>query len=455
MTRTLQPALKRSGRQLAIWGIGYIGYSSMANFAREGINCIGYDKSAKVVDDILSNGKSGIPNIEYWLDFDVAPLTKQGLIKATTDKTQLLNASVAVHLIAVPTERHGLPYNGALQEVLESIFSYYNENKNISAPIVIIESTISPNIIKGVIMPLAERYHIDFNRDLFLSVAPRRDWFVSPDKTLRTLPRVVGGVTDKATKLALDALSIVCDNLLPAHDARHACLVKSVENAYRQLNITFANQLTLAYPDINMIEVLKLAGTKWNVETYHPSFGAGGYCIPLAPYYVIDGATKPNELSVLKKSIQANSEQPKRVADFLIKQGFKNIGILGLAYTQDIKVDILSPTTIIVDKLLNDGQDMTVKINDPLYSDKEIKQIIKTPSFNFPEELEQFDAILLVSPHTIYKSTPITDIIRHMTSCRLILDNMGAWRNNLKLFNDAGINYHEAGDTFWLSKPIQ
>ena len=448
MNQSLKQILTTSKKRIAVWGIGYIGYSSMAHFAREGVYCIGGDISQKNVDDININGKSNIPNIEYWLNFDVKPLTEKGLISATTNLDDLISDKILVHLIAVPTEKDGLPNVQALKQVLSRIFKKIKTNQFKNIPLIIIESTISLDTIDNLIIPLANSFHVSIGEEVRIGVAPRRDWFVSPDKTLKSLPRIIGGFDQYTTDLMADVLSIVCDHLLKAKDARHACLVKSVENAYRQLDITFANQLSLAYPDINIIEVLKLAGTKWNVQTYHPSFGSGGYCIPLAPLYIIKGATKPKELSLLEMSIESNDQQPKRIANSLINRNAKCVGILGLAYTEDIKVDILSPTIAISRELLNNN--IAVKINDPLYTSTEIYNICMTDTFKFPAINKQFDTILIVSPHSLYKSTPFNKIISSFPNCRLIIDNMGAWRDKRTMFKAAKIEYHEAGDEGWL-----
>lgn len=448
MKLELQKSLKSGKKQIAVWGIGYIGYSSMAHFAREGIKCIGGDISKKVVDDIKKNGKSSIPNIEYWLDFDVVPLTKKGLITVTNNLDELIDEKNVVHLIAIPTEKNGVPYMDALSDVLTKIFVGYKDKKFKTHPLVIIESTISPNVINSIIIPLANKLSINLGHDVMFGVAPRRDWFVSPDKTLKTLPRIIGGSNNETTTLIEEVIGIVCDNILKAKDSMHACLVKSVENAYRQLDITFANQLTLAYPSLDILEVLRLVGTKWNVETYHPSFGVGGYCIPLAPYYVIDGAEKPDELTLLKESINTNLNQPDRVSQSIINRGIKNVGILGLAYTSDIKVDILSPTVMIVDELLAKG--VKVKVNDPLYTDQEILAKTGAQSFRFPEDLDSFEAILIVAPHNIYVSCTVDDILSNLKNCRLILDNMGAWKEKKEQIIDNGIDYYEVGEANWL-----
>ena len=102
---------------------------------------------------------------------------------------------------------------------------------------------------------------------------------------------------NKSTKVTKDVLSIVCKKLHPASSYKVSEMVKSVENAYRHMDITLANQLSLAFPRDNIREVLKLVGTKWNVEAFHPGIGAGGYCIPLSSRYILSQVKNVNKLS--------------------------------------------------------------------------------------------------------------------------------------------------------------
>ncbi len=445
MNGELRKKLKSGEKKIAVWGVGYIGYSSMAYFAKEGVNCIGYDVHKERVDNVNTEGSCVIKNIEFWLAFDVAPLVKSKRIFATHNWKDLISDDVAVHLIGIPTEKNGAPFNDHLKDVLTKLFTEYKQHKTSEPPLIVIESTITPNLIEDMVFPLAKELDVSIGKDVLLGVAPRRDWFVSPDKTLKTLPRVVGGTDKYTTQLIGEVCGIISNTVLEATDHRHACIVKSVENAFRQLDITFANQLSLAYPHLNTVEILKLAGTKWNVGTYHPSFGTGGYCIPLAPQYVLQGAKHPEKLTLLKESLTTDFSQPQRVAKSLIDRGFKKIGILGLAYVGDLKVSVLCPTLALSRELLALGAE--VKVQDPLFSAAEIKAETNCDTFEFPTGMNEFDAIVIVSTHMQYKSTPHIEIIENLENCTFVLDNMGIWRD-LEL--PEKIEYHEAGDAGWL-----
>ena len=450
----IRDELKDGKKGVAIWGLGYIGYSSMAYFARAGVFCTGYDVLEDKIAEINKKGKlrhegeTALPNLDFWLGFDVEPMFRDGLIKATNNWEDIVNNKFPVHLVAVPTEKAAetgehRPYTKYLEAVFENIAAFQNV-KTDYPPLVIIESTLSTYIVDDLIIPLLKSKGLKVGEDILLGVAPRRDWFVDPDKTLKTLPRVVGGTNTETTELMVDVLSIICDIVLKADDHKHAAIVKSIENTYRQVEITLANQLSIAYPDMNMRHILKLVGTKWNIGTFHPSFGCGGYCIPLAPHYVIEGATHPEALSLLAHSVAFDDEQPNRVAHNLAQRGTKNVGILGLAYAADIKVHVLSPALRLIRHLSECG--IHVKVSDPYYSANEIRDITGAETFAFPEGLNEFDTVLLVSGHSKYRYTNHDQIKQHLKKCRLILDNTGTWKN----INFGPIEYHQAGDKDWL-----
>lgn len=433
-------------KTIGVWGIGYIGYSSMAYFASRGVKCLGTDVDASKVDQI-NNGILPIQNIEYWLGFDTRPLVTSGMMKATTDWQQLVSADIPVHLICIPTEKDDVPYDGILIDVIEKLSIFGKVNLE-SPPLIIIESTLTPNTTERTIIPALEKKGIKAGRDILVGVAPRRDWFISPEKSLKNLPRVAGGTTPETTALMEEVLAIVCDTILPTKDHRHAELVKSIENAYRHVEITLANQLSLAYPDIDMREVLTLVGTKWNIGTYHPSFGTGGYCIPLSSQYVLSGTNNADRLSILNSAIRTDQNLPVMVAENVIKKGGRKVGILGLAYKGDLKVHTLSPTLRIVPHLKQN--DVEVKVHDPYYTAEEITQICGAETFLFPDELNQFDTILIVADHRDYQAISYNKVLSNLKNCKLILDNAGIWGGFD--FARSGIEYHLAGTENWLGE---
>ncbi|MCJ7506942.1 nucleotide sugar dehydrogenase [Candidatus Bathyarchaeota archaeon] len=441
----LRKKLLNGDRKIGVWGTGYIGFSTMANYAANGVSCLGTDVAQSTVDTI-NQGRVPILNLEYWLGFPVEPLVRSGMMRATTSWKELLSEEVVVHMIAIPTEKDDKPWDDALIDVTKKISTIADQSRK-EAPLVIIESTLTPNRTNEVVIPLLKAKGLKIGEDICVGVAPRRDWFISPEKNLKNLPRIVGGTTPATTEMMMDVLGIVCDRLVPAPDHRHAEIVKSIENAYRHVEITLANQLSLAFPDIDMVEVLKLVGTKWNIGVFHPSLGTGGYCIPLSSKYLLSGAKRSDALTILRATIETDEQMPRLVAEHLARRGAKRVGILGLAYKSDLKVHTLSPTLKIVPRLKEKG--VEVKVHDPYYSEQEIEQIVGTETFIFPEGLREFDAVVIVAGHRAYRTVPGSMILKNLGKCKLIVDNIEeAWRR--VDFSALGIEYHVAGDRGWL-----
>ena len=439
----LQRELKVGKKRLGVWGLGYIGFSSITHFARAGVTCIGTDVLQNRIDDV-NHGKATIPNLDFWLGFDIKPLAQNGRMRATMDWREVVQEDVVAHLITIPTEKDGKPYHEYLKDVITKLSEYKNI-KTEHPPVVIVESTLTPTAADAIVIPLFKKNGLEVGKDILFGVAPRRDWLTSADKGLSTLPRVVGGTTPETTQVMAEVLGIICKNILKAPDHKHAAIVKSIENAYRQLDITFANQLSLAYPDMDMTSVLKMVGTKWNVNEYHPSFGTGGYCIPLAPQYVLEGAKHPEKLTLLKESLLTDFSQPSVIVNSILKRGVKKVGMLGIAYTGDLKVHVLSPAIPIAKTLKEKGID--IKVHDPYYTPEEISHLTNCDWLPFPHGLEDRDALIIVSPHMQYKFTNTQDILNNIPNLKVVLDNMGIW-NDLPF--PVGVQYYEAGNAHWL-----
>src|SRR3989442_9875178 len=118
---TLQTKLRSQRARIAVWGTGYIGLATMAYYARRGVRCVGYDISKDVVESINA-GKIPFVNLEHWLGFSIEPLVSNGLIHATSHVNEILeDVHTQVHFVAVPTEKNGSPWGGALLNVSKKL----------------------------------------------------------------------------------------------------------------------------------------------------------------------------------------------------------------------------------------------------------------------------------------------------------------------------------------------
>ena len=431
--------LKSKKFKIAVWGTGYIGLSTMVYFAKKKIKCIGYDINKEKIKKINS-GTLPLEDLRKWFGFDIRGLVKQNYLKATSNYKNLIAEEFLVHFIAIPTEKDGKPYYKPLMSVLNNISKIKRENK--TPPIMIIESTLAPKVSDKKIIPFLKKKKLIIGKNILLSVAPRRDWFIEGGKNLENLDRVYGSTDKKSTKVTKDVLSIVCKKLHSASSYKVSEMVKSVENAYRHMDITLANQLSLAFPKDNIREVLKLVGTKWNVEAFHPGIGAGGYCIPLSSRYILSQVKNADKLSLLRETVKTDDGMSKLIANSIAKRGLKKIGVLGLSYKGDLKVSVLSKVIPLIKFLIK--KKIKVKLYDPYFSKKEIYDAARVKTFSFPKDLPNFDGLILSVDHKQFKIRKKI-LEKYLKNCKLIIDHDGAWKK-YKLKN----NYYLSGDRGWI-----
>ena len=207
------------------------------------------------------------------------------------------------------------------------------------------------------------------------------------------------------------------------------------------MEITLANQLSIAYKDYDMREVLNLVGTKWNIGTFLPGFGTGGYCIPLSSQYVLREIKSKNKLTLLRETIKTDQNINILIAKSIIK--------LNLSLYQDIvqrklKVNILSPVIPFVKYLKK--KKIKVNLFDPFYSNKEIKKITGLNSFKYPQDLKKFECIILSVDHDFFKKK-FSKTRKFLNNSKFILDNMGIWKN---LSLPKNIKYKISGEENWI-----
>ncbi len=434
-----QKLLKSKKFKIAVWGTGYIGLSTMVYFSKKKIKCVGYDIDRDKVRKINS-GVLPLADLKNWFGFEINHLVRQNYLSATSKHEDLIKDSFLVHFIAIPTEKDGKPYYKPLLNVLNNIAKIKRNAKN--PPIIIVESTLAPKVTDKKIIPFLKKKKLTVGKDILLSIAPRRDWFIEGVKNLENLDRVYGSTDVKSTKVTKDILSIVCKKLHVASSYKVSEMVKSVENAYRHMDITLANQLSVAFPKDNIREVLKLVGTKWNVETFHPGIGTGGYCIPLSSRYILSQVKDLNKLSLLRETIKTDDGMSKIIANSILKKKFKRIGILGLSYKGDLKVSVLSKVIPLIKSLKR--KNLKVKLFDPYFTSKEIKDAVGVRTFKFPNDLIKFDCIIITVDHKQFK-IPKKKLKRYLKNCKFIIDHDGAWKKyNLENF------YHLSGDSGWI-----
>lgn len=431
--------------KVAVWGCGLLGTTNLIHVANAGFTCIGIDIDTRRVqhfnEGVLDTSSSGASS-----EAADAPQPTNRSIIATTSWERALADDIAIHLICVPTERQGYQYAVPLQDVVAKLARRDSE----SPILIIVESTIVPSWLDDIIIDGLANDRAVLDKNLFLGAAPRRDLFGDPNWSLRSNTRVIGGQTVNSLALMRTFYRTYCDNLVLARDAAHAMLSKVVENLFRYQAITLANQTMLALPGYDMTHVLQLAGTKWNMETYHPSLGIGGYCIPLAARYftaevehqaIAQHREEPMP-SVVDAAISFNQAYSNILLDRMmpILSMCRSIALLGASYIPNIKVPIGTITSQWA-KLL-EARGFGVGAHDPLMTAEELIAALGDGihTFRYPDGLEDYDAVFVLTDHSYYRDAD--RVARCLKPQCQIWDNFGTWR---ALSTADAFQYYELG----------
>lgn len=340
---------------VSVIGLGYIGLPTAAVIASRGINVIGVDVNQHAVNTI---NDGDIHIVEPDLDIVVRGVVSTGTLRATT-KPEPAEA----FMVAVPT-----PFKHSDDGSHEADLSYIRSAAEAIAPVlekgnlVILESTSPVGATEKLSQWLAEaRSDLTFphqkgdSADIKVAHCPER---VLPGYVLQELvsnDRVIGGMSKACSARAVELYKTFVRGECVVTNARTAEMAKLTENSFRDVNIAFANELSMICDKlkINVWELIKLSNRHPRVNILNPGPGVGGHCIAVDPWFIVDSC--PEEAKIIKQARLTNDSKPYYVLDKIIDAAdqFKKpvVACLGLAFKADIDDLRESPAVQIVDEL--------------------------------------------------------------------------------------------------------
>ena len=371
--------------KINVIGLGYIGLPTAAVLAGQNINVVGVDISEKAVN-IINAGKIHI--VEKDLDKLVQEVVSSGHLKATTQPEP-----ADAFMIAVPTPfKDGHKPDLAYVEAAARSIAPVLEKGNL----VVLESTSPVGTTEEMSIWLADaRPDLTFphqagdTADIQIAYCPER---VLPGRILEELvdnDRVVGGLSLKATEMAIALYQTFVKGECIATSARTAEMSKLTENAFRDVNIAFANELSLICDqlDIDVWELLSLANRHPRVNILQPGPGVGGHCIAVDPWFIVDKT--PEQAKFIKTAREINLAK----TDWVIKKikeeakifSAKNnrtpkIAIMGLAYKPDIDDLRESPAIEVAKELLSELDDKDLFLSEPNIKEHVAFQLVQYES---------------------------------------------------------------------------
>lgn len=411
--------------RIAVIGLGYIGLPTAAVFAENGVEVVGVDVNRHAVESI-NRGQPhfGEPN----LDALVRRVVESGKLRATTELE-----TADAYIMAVPTPLRGDDHHP------QPDISYVEQAVQALAPVlapgnlVILESTSPVGTTERVSALLGElRPDLTFPHQkgemaaVQVAYCPER---VLPGRILDEVvnnARIIGGITRKCAQRALSLYRIIVRGECRVTNARTAELAKLTENAYRDVNIAFANELSFIcdHLRVNVWELINLANLHPRVNILQPGPGVGGHCIAVDPWFIVAGA--PQESRLIRLSREINNSKPEficakvRERAAALKQPV--IACLGLSYKRDVDDLRESPALEIVQRLAQE------QVGELLVVEPHISKLpaeladLGLALHDFDQAMERANLVLLLVDHMSF-----LQVDRDVLKDKFVIDTRGAW----------------------------
>jgi len=372
--------------KICVIGLGYIGLPTAAVLGSRGYQIHGVEINPKAVETINS-GKAHI--VEPDLDILVRGVVSTGNLKAHTEPTE---ADIFMICVPTPLTNSNKPKLDYVRSATKSIASFLK-----SGDLVILESTSPPGtteMIEQIVLEETEFQEVVEN------------------------DRIIGGIDDASTEKAAEFYGSFVTGKLLKTTCRTAETAKLVENAFRDTNIAFANELSLLSDKLNLDvwELIRLANHHPRVNILNPGPGVGGHCIAVDPWFLVDCA--PETTNLIRTAREVNEAKPHWVVERVVAKAerFKNptIACLGLAYKPDIDDLRESPAVEIV-KELQQRKLGELKIVEPNLESHELFDLVSLDS-----ALEQADIVLILVGHQ-----PFLSIANSKLAEKIIIDTCG------------------------------
>lgn len=405
--------------QIGIIGLGYVGLPLAVAFAEAGCEVIGLDVDATKVE-ALNAGRTYIEDVPRAA---LEPLGEK--LRATTDYAELAACEAVVLCVPTPLSDSREPDLTYLVDSATALAQVLR-----SGQLVVLESTTYPGTTRDRLLPILEGSGLTAGRDFHLAFSPERIDPGRTDFTVRTTPKLVGGVTEASTERARRLYAEICDTVVVLSSPEAAELSKLLENIFRSVNIALVNELSQLCDrlGIDVWEVIDAASTKpFGFMRFDPGPGMGGHCLPVDPFYLAFRARQldfyPEFIELAGKVNQAQPgfcvERIERALNGLRKPANgSRVLVLGVSYKGGVGDTRESPALKIIGRLQDLGAE--VSYHDPFVPDLPTHGLT---SVELNEALKSCDLAAIVTAH------PDVDYEAVVAAAPLVVDFRGVTRN--------------------------
>jgi UDP-N-acetyl-D-mannosaminuronic acid dehydrogenase len=409
---------------VAVIGLGYIGLPTAVAMATHGLTVHGVDVNQEIVDAV-SRGVA--PFVEPDLAVGVGGAVASGRLSAST---QIPEADA--YIIAVPTpflDDHTADMS-YVRRATEQVAPHLRPGA-----VVVLESTSPPGSTDQISNWLAELrpdlllpHQTDSTPDIFVAHCPER---VLPGRIMVemvTNDRVVGGVTRVCAERAAAIYRRFCQGKIVVTDSGSAEMAKLVENAFRDVNIAFANELSLICDRLRLDvwEIISLANHHPRVNILSPGPGVGGHCIAVDPWFIVGAA--PDEARLIRASREVNDSKPHHVATQVIEKvaRFKEptVACLGLTFKANVDDVRESPAVDVIRLIGRALPDLDIRVADPYVRQLPLElSDLRIKLQSAQDAVEDADIVVLLVDHEAFRSLNLSRLVG-----KVVYDTRGLWR---------------------------
>lgn len=404
---------------ICVLGLGYIGLPTASIFATKGRRVLGVDVVASVVETI-NDGRIHIEEPD--LDILVKAAVQSGNLTAAVEPSP-----ASTFIVAVPT-----PFETQADGSLLPDLSYIQSATRSIAPVVkkgdliILESTSPVGTTEKMRDWLLESIGTDASpEDFHFAHCPERILPGQMLKELVTNDRIAGGLTPEAAEKSRELYETFCTAEIFLTDARTAELAKLTENSYRDVNIAFANEMSVVCEKlgIDVWELIRLANRHPRVNILTPGPGVGGHCIAVDPWFIV--AACPDETRLIRSAREVNDGKPKHVISQVHERAerFRKpiIACLGLAFKADVD-DLRESPALSIATTLAETYGENLLVCEPYV--QELPSPLKGKATLIPadEAISKADIVLLLVDHRPFKR-----LSRRVLDQRVVIDTRGCW----------------------------
>lgn len=411
--------------KIAIIGLGYVGLPLAVEFGKKR-ETLGFEINQSRVDELQSGEDST-------LECSPEELKEATQLSYTTDTEQLKNCNVFIVTVPTPINEHKQPDLTPLEKASEMLGGVINQGN-----IVIYESTVYPGCSEEVCVPILEKISgLTFNEDFYIGYSPERINPGDKEHRLPTIKKVTSGSTPDCAKFVNELYQdIITAGTHLAPSIKVAEAAKVIENTQRDVNISLINELAKIFNmlDIDTLDVLEAAGTKWNFLPFRPGL-VGGHCIGVDPYYLTYKAQSIGyNPEVILSGRRINDGMGEYVVSQLIKKMVKNrqqvdsskVLLLGLTFKENCP-DLRNTKVVDIISELKD-YNINVDIYDPWVSKEEAMEeygltLIDQPSNNY-------EAVIVAVAHNEFIELGADGIRNFLKEDGLFYDLKSLFANN-------------------------